>query len=163
MFTANVLFLKKTKSSFHNHTFLSLITLTKVLAYLWRKEGSFSIIWLFFTWIVIISPFPLIKSLMEKQSRQSQKGITLKVQHKLCHNFNHFHHFNYLSQFSHLSKYAGSDIIFCSVIPMSKHLLGLGVQRAAITFYTSLHAEFYRSSVLETQSPLLGQLHVSVN
>ena len=121
MFTANVLFLKKTKSSFHNHTFLSLITLTKVLAYLWRKKGSFSIIWLFFTWIVIISPFPLIKSLMEKQSRQSQKkGITLKVQHKLCHNFNHFHHFNYLSQFSHLSKCAGSDIIFCSVIPHVK-------------------------------------------
>ena len=120
MFTANVLFLKKTKSSFHNHTFLSLITLTKVLAYLWRKKGSFSIIWLFFTWIVIISPFPLIKSLMEKQSRQSQKkGITLKVQHKLCHNLNHFHHFNYLSQFSQLSKCAGSDIIFCSVIPMS--------------------------------------------
>ena len=159
MFTANVLFLKKTKSSFHNHTFLSLITLTKVLAYLWRKEGSFSIIWLFFTWIVIISPFPLIKSLMEKQSRQSQKkGITLKVQHKLCHNFNHF---NYLSPFSHLSKYAGSDIIFCSVIPMSKHLLS--VQRAGITFYTILHAEFYRSSALETQSPLLRQLHVSVN
>ena len=100
MFTANVLFLKKTKSSFHNHTFLSLITLTKVLAYLWRKKGSFSIIWLFFTWIVIISPFLLIKSLMEKQSRQCQnKGITLKVQHKLCLNFNHFHHFNYLSNF----------------------------------------------------------------
>ena len=114
MFTANVLFLKKTKSSFHNHTFLSLITLTKVLAYLWRKKGSFSIIWLFFTWIVIISPFPLIKSLMEKQSRQSQKkGITLKVQHKLCHNLNHFHHFNYLSQFSQLSKCAGSDFLLC--------------------------------------------------
>ena len=158
MFAANVLFLKKTKSSFHNHTFLSLITLTKVLAYLWRKKGSFSIIWLFFTWIVIISPFPLIKSLMEKQSRQSQKkGITLKVQHKLCHNSNHFHHFNYLSQFSHLSKCAGSDIIFCSVKAL------LGVQRAAITFYTILHAEFYRSSALETQSPLLRQLHVSVN
>ena len=162
MFTANVLFLKKTKSSFHNHTFLSLITLTKVLAYLWRKKGSFSIIWLFFTWIVIISPFPLIKSLMERQSIQSQnKRTTLKVQHKLCHNFNHFHHFNYLSQFSDLSKYAASYIIFCSVIPMSKHLLG--VQRAAITFYTILHAEFYRSSALETQSPLLGQLHVSAN
>ena len=58
---------------------------------------------------------------MEKQSRQSQKkGITLKVQHKLCHNFHHFHHFNYLPQFSHLSKYAGSDIIFCSVIPHVK-------------------------------------------
>ena len=162
MFTANVLFLKKTKSSFHNHTFLSLITLTKVLAYLWRKKGSFSIIWLFFTWIVIISPFPLIKSLMERQSRQSQnKRTKLKVQHKLCLNFNHFHHFNYLSQFSDLSKYAASYIIFCSVIPMSKHLLG--VQRAAITFYTILHAEFYRSSALETQSPLLGQLHVSAN
>ena len=100
MFTANVLFLKKTKSSFHNHTFLSLITLTKVLAYLWRKKGSFSIIWLFFTWIVIISPFPLIKSLMERQSRQSQnKRTKLKVQHQLCLNFNHFHHFNYLSNF----------------------------------------------------------------
>ena len=103
-----------------------------------------------------------INQITDGKAKQSQKkGITLKVQHKLCHNFNHFHHFNYLSQFSDLSKYAASYIIFCSVIPMSKHLLG--VQRAAITFYTILHAEFYRSSALETQSPLLGQLHVSVN
>ena len=83
---------------------------------------------------------------MEKQSRQSQKkGITLKVQHKLCHNFNPFHHFNYLSQFSDLSKYAASYIIFCSVIPMSKHLLG--VQRAAILHI--LHAENIACRVLQ--------------
>ena len=71
---------------------------------------------------------------MEKQSRQSQKkGITLKVQHKLCHNLNHFHHFNYLSQFSHLSKCAGSDIIFCSVIPMSKLYLVFNAQPSHFT------------------------------
>ena len=128
----------------------------------WTQPSGPLCLWQCFTWIVMISPFPLIKSLMERQSRQSQnKRTKLKVQHQLCLNFNHFHHFNYLSRFSHLSKYAGTDIIFCSVIPMSKHLLG--VQRAGITFYTILHAEFYRSSALETQSPLLGQLHVSAN
>ena len=162
MFTANVLFLKKTKSSFHNHTFLSLITLTKVLAYLWRKKGSFSIIWLFFTWIVIISPFPLIKSLMEKQSRQCQnKGITLKVQHKLCHNFNHFHHFNYLSQFSHLSKYAGSDIIFLLCHTHVKAFTWCSTRRHHILH--NLACRVLQVFCLETQSPLLGQLHVSVN
>ena len=63
-------------SSFHNHTYCFLITLTKAHACLWRKNEKFfwrcSVICNYYSWIIML--VLLIKSLMERQ-KEIQLGV----------------------------------------------------------------------------------------